>query len=72
MIRQSRRRSRVRAMAAALALLGLLLWVSAASLHVTPADQRDVDLGHVGDRSLGIVAGGVSIVGGIALLVAAS
>jgi hypothetical protein len=29
-------------------------------------------LGHTGDRSLGVVAGGVSIVGGIALLVVAS
>ncbi len=72
MILRTRTRTRIKTAAAALAALGLLLWVIAATLHVTPADARDVALGHMGDRSLGIVAGGVSVAGSIALLMAAS
>jgi heme O synthase-like polyprenyltransferase len=69
MILPPRRRNRIRAVAAALALLGLLLWVIAA---VAPADAQDVTVDHIMDRSLGVVVGGGSIVGGIALLVVAS
>ena len=72
MILRSRTRTRIKVAAGAFACLGLLLWVIAATLHVTPPSARDVDLGHTGDRSLGVVAGGVFIVGGIALLMAAS
>jgi hypothetical protein len=72
MIGRRRTRTRIKIAAGALACLGLLLWVSAATLHVTPPSARDVDLGHTGDRSLGVVAGGIFIVGGIALLVIAS
>jgi hypothetical protein len=67
-----RTRTRIKIAAGASACLGLLLWVIAATLHVTPPRARDVDLGHTGDRFLGVVAGGVFIAGGIALLVAAS
>ena len=69
---RSRTRTRIKVAAGAFACLGLLLWVIAVTLHVTPPSARDVDLGHTGDRSLGVVAGGVFIVGGIALLMAAS
>jgi len=53
------------------ASLGLLIWVIAATLHVTPADARDVNVGHVGDRLLGIATGGGLVASGIALLAAA-
>jgi hypothetical protein len=72
MILRSRTRTRIKVAAGAFACLGLLLWVIAVTLRVTPPSARDVDLGHTGDRSLGVVAGGVFIVGGIALLMAAS
>ncbi len=69
MIWGTRRRARIRAVGAALALLGVLLWVIAA---VAPANAGDVTVDHMMDRSLGVVIGGGSIVGGIALLVVAS
>jgi hypothetical protein len=50
----------------------LLIWAIAATLHVTPADARDVNVAHVGDHLLGIVTGGVFVAGGIALLAAAA
>jgi hypothetical protein len=72
MIWRTRTRTRIKLAAGAFACLGLLLWVTAATLHVAPPGARDVDLGHTGDRSLGVVAGGVFIIGGIVLLVVAS
>jgi hypothetical protein len=71
MIRR-RTRTRIKAAASALAFVGLLLWVIAATMHVTAADARDVAVGHIGDRTLGVVAGGVAIAGSIALMAAAS
>jgi hypothetical protein len=47
----------------------VLLWVIAA---VAPADARDVTIDHLKDHKLGVVIGGGSIVGGVALLVVAS
>jgi uncharacterized membrane protein len=67
-----RKRTRVRRLAAALAFLGLVIWVLAATLHIAPADARDVSVTHIGDRLVGTVAGGALIAGGIALLAAAS
>lgn len=72
MIIRPRTRTQFKAAASALAVVGVLLWAIAATLHVTAADARDVAVGHIGDRTLGIVAGGVAIAGGIALLAAAS
>jgi hypothetical protein len=69
MIWRARTRTRIKIAAVAFACLGLLLWVIAA---VAPANAGDVTVDHMMDRSLGVVAGGVSIVGGIALLVVAS
>jgi hypothetical protein len=69
MISRTRKRTCIRAVGAALALLGVLLWVIAA---VAPAAAGDVTVDHMMDRSLGIVIGGSSIVGGIALLAVTS
>ena len=72
MIMRPRRRTRIKAAASALAVVGVLLWVIAATLHVGAAEARDVAVDHIGGRSLGIVAGGVAIAGSIALLAAGS
>jgi hypothetical protein len=69
MIWRSRTRTRIKIAAGAFGCLGLLLWVIAA---VVPADPRDVIVDHMMGRSVGVVIGGGSIVGAIALLVAAS
>ena len=69
MIWRTRTRTRIKIAAGASASLGLLLWVIAA---VAPANATDVTVDHLMDRSLGVVIGGGSIVGGIALLVVAS
>ncbi len=70
MIWHSRKRTRIRAVGMVFAFLGLLTWVIAATLHVTRADARDVNVGHVGDRVLGIATGGALVASGIALLAA--
>lgn len=72
MIRHSRKRSRIRRLAAACASLGLVIWLLAVTLHVTPADARDVSVSHIRDRLVGIVTGGAFVAGGIALLAAAA
>lgn len=69
MIWRTRTRTRIKIAAGGFACLGLLLWVIAA---VAPANADDVTIDHLMDRSLGVVIGGGSIVGGIALLVVAS
>jgi hypothetical protein len=53
-----------------LALVGVLLWVTAVVLHVAPADARDVTFPHIEARLLAIVTGGASVGGGIMLLAA--
>ena len=73
MIRHSlRKRTRNRRLAAVLAFLGLVIWVLATTLHIAPANARDVSVTHIGDRLVGTVAGGVLVAGSIALLAAAS
>ncbi|HEU0155589.1 MAG TPA: hypothetical protein VFQ82_05920 [Stellaceae bacterium] len=67
MFLRQRTRTRLRALAAFLGLLGLALWVVAMTLHVTPLASRDVAVGHVEGRSLGIVGGGAAVAAGIAL-----
>ncbi|MGH7047198.1 MAG: hypothetical protein ACREE2_12520 [Stellaceae bacterium] len=64
-------RSRKRGIGAALALLGISLWLGALLLHVTPLAERDVSFPNFEARMLGIVAGGVSVTGGIVLIAAA-
>ncbi len=67
MFLRQRARARLKALAAFLGVLGLALWVAAATLHMTPPAARDVAVGHVEGRSLGIVSGGVAVAAGIAL-----
>jgi len=67
MIRDRRNRVCISAIGAALALLGVLLWVIAAVAPAAAGD--DVTTDHMIDRSIGVIAGGGAIVGGIALLV---
>jgi len=70
--RSNRKRARGIALAAIFVAVGMLLWVAAATLHVAPAQDRDVSFGHLEARSLGVVAGGVAVAGGIALLAVVS
>ena len=67
MFLRPRARAHLKALAAFLGVLGLALWVAAASLHTRPLAARDVAVGHVEGRSLGIVGGGVAVAAGIAL-----
>jgi hypothetical protein len=48
-----------------LLVLGVLLWVIAATLPLTPFYDRLVSLGNIELLSLGVVAGGAFIVAGI-------
>ena len=57
-----------RTLAASLALVGIVLWVAAVAVHVTPADARDVTIPHIEARLMGIVTGGASVAGGIILI----
>ncbi|GEM_PF-1671102 len=61
---------RRKVLAALLGSFGVVLWVLAVLLHVTPADARDVNYPHIQERLLGIVAGGAAITGSIALIAA--
>ncbi len=63
-------RSRKIGLGTGLAVFGLLLWVTAIVLHVTPADARDVTFPHIEARLLAIVTGGASVGGGIILMAA--
>ena len=60
-----------RGIGAALAVLGISLWLGAVALHVTPIAERDVNFPHMEARLLAIVTGGASVTGGIALLASA-
>ena len=64
-------RARKRKIGAALAALGIFLWLSAVTQHVGPAGARDVTFPHMELRLLGIVVGGASVAGGIVLFAAA-
>lgn len=59
---------RRRGLGTILSLFGILLWFTAAP-YLAAADARDISLRHVEERSLGVIAGGVSVAGGIVLLV---
>lgn len=63
-------RARKRRIGAALALLGISLWLMAVVLHVSPTDGRDVTFPYLKARLIGIVAGGASVTGGIVLFAA--
>jgi hypothetical protein len=54
-----------------LAVLGVIVWATAATLRLAPDDHQDVSIRHFEERSLGVIAGGASVVGGIILLATA-
>jgi hypothetical protein len=64
-------RAHRRRLGTSLALLGVTVWITAAALHVTPANVRDVTFPHMEVRLLGIVTGGASVAGGIILMATA-
>jgi len=54
-----------------LMLAGLLFWMLVAVLPLTPLHVRFLaSLGHVEKQSLGVIAGGASLVGGIIFFLA--
>ncbi len=71
MKRRYRMRERKRFLGAALAVLGVTVWAMSAALGFASDDQRDVSISHFKERSLGVIAGGASVVGGIILLATA-
>ena len=71
MDRRYRMRVRKKILGAALAVLGVIVWATAATLRLAPDDHRDVSISHFEERSLGVIAGGASVVGGIILLATA-
>jgi hypothetical protein len=56
---------------AALAVLGVMVWAMSAALGLASHDHRDVSISHFEELSIGVVAGGASVVGGIILLATA-
>ena len=68
-----RHRMRVhkRTLGSALAILGVMVWAISATLRVASDDHRDVSISHFEERSLGVIAGGASVVGRIILLATA-
>jgi hypothetical protein len=62
--------TRRRVLAASLALFGIVLWVTAVAVQVTPSRARDVNLPYFEERLLGIVIGGAAVAGGIILIAA--
>jgi hypothetical protein len=55
-------------LAASLAVFGIALWAAAILLHVTPANERDVNFPHFQERLMAVVIGGAAVTGGIILL----
>jgi hypothetical protein len=53
-----------------LVILGVLFWLLVAAVPLTPLHVGLASLDHVGKQFLGVVAGGVSVAGGIILLLA--
>ena len=68
MERRNRIRAGKRALGMALAVLGITVWAISATLPVTPRDHREGSIGHIEDRSIGVITGGAMVLGGIILL----
>jgi urease beta subunit len=64
-------RERKKIFGAALAVLGVMVWAISATLRFAPDDHRDVSIVHFEGRSIGVIVGGASVVGGIILLATA-
>jgi len=71
MKRRYRMRERKKIFGAVLAALGVTVWAMSAALGFVSGGQRDVSISHFEERSLGVIAGGASVVGGIILLATA-
>ena len=71
MKRRNRMRQRKKILGAVLAVLGVAVWAISAALGFASGGQRDVSISHFEERSLGVIAGGASVVGGIILLATA-
>jgi hypothetical protein len=71
MNRRHRRRVRKRTLGSAPAVLGVMVWAISATLRLAPDDRRDVSISYFEERSLEVIAGGASVVGGIILLATA-
>jgi hypothetical protein len=71
MKRRYRMRIHRRILGSALAVLGVMVWAMSATLGLASNDHRDVSISHFEELSLGVIAGGAAVVGGIILLATA-
>jgi hypothetical protein len=71
MRRRHRMRMYQRRFGAGLAVSGVLVWAISAALHFGLGGHRDVSIAHFEARSLGVIAGGASVAGGVILLATA-
>ena len=71
MNRRYRMRVRKKMLGSALAVLGVMVWTITATLPLASEDHRGVSISHFEERSLGVIAGGALVVGGIILLATA-
>jgi hypothetical protein len=71
MARRRRMRAQRRVLGTTLAVLGITVWVSSATLRLTSHDHRDVSIGHIEDRLVGVISGGALVAGGVILLATA-
>ncbi len=70
-MRRHRMQARKRILGSALAVLGVTVWAVSAALGLAFNDHRDVSISHFEELSIGVIAGGALIVGGIILLATA-
>ena len=66
-----RMQARKRRLGSALAVFGVMVWAMSATLALASHDQGDVSISHFEELSIGVIAGGASVVGGIILLATA-
>ncbi len=71
MKRRYRMRVCKRILGSVLAVLGVMVWAMSAILGLARNDHRAVSISDFQERSLGVIAGGASVVGGIILLATA-
>jgi hypothetical protein len=70
-MRRYRMQVRKRILGSAFAVLGVMAWAMSATLALASHDRRDVSISHFEELSIGVIAGGASVVGGIILLATA-
>jgi hypothetical protein len=64
-------RERKKSLGAALVVLGVMVWAMSATLGLASDHHRKVSIRHFEELSIGVIAGGASVVGGIILLATA-